>query len=412
VCSSDLVLPTDIVRLYVAAGVHYFEYGNEANLGLEVEGLVEGQPVIGHQHVVAMCNQFIRNVESISAGGGITLVPAMAPGTILDETNEVVCYQTFIRWFQNNAWDWFYHHAKSGYIGVAFHPRGGNHYVMQPDGSVIIDYPDDPVNQLGIPLTDEECRFYGIDDGLRAIINQRRTEDKNPGATLVQDGTSYVVWELIDDLFREALVDPDTGEHFSLPGFGTEAGPEPDELWDIRYPRTNLQSHAAVAMEITRRMNPRHPKAARLSHFCNCFWIWNNEGHGAFRLAGYVNNQQLGGNLPIVARLEAFAATENFVRTFEEEPMPEPQPEPTPTPEEPRPDPLWRVCDATGKQVNAFNNGANALADAVRVGGYVQPFSAPRLVLATEAAPEVAQLRQEVIDLSGRIERAKEALGE
>lgn len=331
------VLPTETVRAYVTAGVHYFEYGNEPNLGLEVQGMIEGQPVIGHQHVVSMCNQFIANCNSIVAGGGIVLIPAMAPGNMLDDTSTVVCPQSFIKWFQtakmedgSSAWEWFVDQCEAGHVAIAGHFRGGNHAVVYEDGRTIIDYPDDPVNQLGEPMSVEDAAFHGIDEAERQRMNVERMEKKNPGATLWQDSTSYLAGDLVAELFNQAL-------GFKIPIIETEAGPEPFEQWEGRYPRTTLEAHSRIAMEIVRRMNPDHPKATRRQIFTRCFWIWDNEDHGPFRQAAWVNNKQLGIDLPAAAALEALMRDEPFVRDTEEAP---PMPEPTPPEEEPMTDKL------------------------------------------------------------------------
>lgn len=70
-----VVSPT-VVRAYVDAGAHYFEWGNEPNLHDEwdLASWDEGA------RVDKVCNQFLRNADAIRQGGGIPLMAALTPG--------------------------------------------------------------------------------------------------------------------------------------------------------------------------------------------------------------------------------------------------------------------------------------------------------------------------------------------
>ncbi len=408
-----------VVRKYTAVGVHYFEWGNEPNLSLEWAGMPEGVVVAGHDKVVALCNQMIICTDAIVAGGGIALIPAMAPGNELDMTGEVVCYQSIINWFKAANWEWFKGHCDAGHIAIASHHRFGNHVYFPGDGSVDFSYPEDPVNQLGIPVSAEEAGLFGLDEYMRAFISEQRAKDKNPGATLRDDATCFRAYELIDDIFREAL-------GYSLPILGTEAGAEPGDLWDGRYGRIDEHLHAVVNIEIFRRFNPNNPKKWRDSLFCECMWVWEDFGHLAFPGASWKHNHNLGRDLEAVKALEDLARDENFVRQIgvqPEIPPVEPPVEPSEPPIEPPVPPtgtaIWRVKTAEG-QIGAYGNVLNAMRQTVAVGGYMELRDNPAVVITADelrqivpgtdnSELEAAQTR--IQELAERIEQAMGVLG-
>mgnify|MGYP001572198043 CR=1 FL=1 len=316
----NFIIDYRTVAAYFAVGVHYFEFGNEPNLALEWAGMPNDGLVIGHSFVVALCNQIIANVEQIARGGGICLLPALAPGNENDDP-DLVTWQSIIRWFQlavfddgRRAEDWFKAHVTAGHIALALHPRYGDHWV--DDEMVNIDYPNDPVNEFGRPLSNAEIAHGNVDPALIPIINAQRERDKNPGVTLLQDSTCWRSWELVDSLFFDWLK-----KH--LPQLHTEAGPEVGDHWDGRYIRVSCEAHARVAMETIRRFHPKHPKAVPPWILCQMFWVGWLWGHGSFLGAPWwdnpINPDPMTGdkNLPAVYELERFAQTENFDRDLD-----------------------------------------------------------------------------------------------
>lgn len=279
-----------VVAAYVAVGAHYFEYTNEPNLALEWAGMPSDGVVIGHTFVVALCYQIKANIEQISRGGGVALIPAMAPGNESDPI-DTVCYNSVLRWFEiatfddgTPAADWLRAQQQAGHVAVATHARFGDHFIVERGGGVAtvnLDYPNDPIN-----------------------------EAEHPGVTLWQDNTAFRSYELVDDLMTAFFREP-------VPIIDTESGAEVGDDWDSRYEKVSRESHWLVNREIILRMNPAHPKAWRPSLFAVCFWVRDLLHHGAFLSSPWKNNPihgENGGDLPAAKGLEGLAASLKFVR--------------------------------------------------------------------------------------------------
>jgi len=315
------------VRGYKAVGVRHFEFGNEINLGDEGGGSIE-----------VVCLQIKRNVEIIAQEGCVALLPSVTAGTPADVEAGAICLETIFAWFKANDWAWFKGHCDAGDIEVAGHYRDLN----KP-----LDYPDDSVNRLGIPLTPEEIAAYKAEleeikdvEGLRTLdwfveyIDQRRTEDKNPTKSLAEDDACFRAYELAIQVCMKYL-------GYKLPVRGTEMGPVIGDGDDPRFLKTMPHGMAAKVIEMVRRLNRKHPKAWDPALQEIDLWYWSMNGHYAFPEAAYIDNPLRGGNLPVVAALARWAKSpENVDRwdgvvvppTPEPEPGPVPEPEPVPEP--------------------------------------------------------------------------------
>ena len=117
-----VVAPAE-VRAYVDAGAHYFEWGNEPNLGCEwdLASWNEGA------RVDKVCQQFLRNADAIRAGGGIPLLPALSPGGDYPHRD---WYRTTFEWLRLHG-----HLAALEGAALAIHNRPLNHPLAYRDAS-------------------------------------------------------------------------------------------------------------------------------------------------------------------------------------------------------------------------------------------------------------------------------------
>lgn len=142
------------VRAYVDAGAHYFEWGNEPNLGTEWDSNEWASGDV----VAKICQQFLRNAEVIKAAGGIPCLPAPTPGGDY-------AHRTFYR----EAFEWFHandHISDLDDCAVAIHNRPLNHPLDYVDdsGCHFLDYEwiDALVNQhvgRSLPLLATEAGY-------------------------------------------------------------------------------------------------------------------------------------------------------------------------------------------------------------------------------------------------------------
>ncbi len=142
-----------------------------------------------------------------------------------------------------------------------------------------VDYPYDPVNQLGKPLTAEEywAKIREVDEGYRMRtgdtwvwedwetseyhINLLREKGKNPGHTIEDDDTCFLMYQGMNKLLQEAgLLD-------YVPLIATECGPCVGERDDGRYPRVTPQEQIRV-------IEAELEEASRAPNFFGmCFWL-------------------------------------------------------------------------------------------------------------------------------------------
>lgn len=268
----------ETVSRLVALGVRYFETNNEPDLPAE---WVNGHKPDNWLDIVI--DHFIQDASQILARGGLPAMPAMGVGSLLNPAAKVV-ERGRTDLFEQGAW-------------VAIH----NYTLNHP-----LDYPDDPVNQLGLPLTQEEYDLYGDwawDHRPLQLINQWRQADKNPGQTVAQASAGFRAYELAGKLIHDTL-------GFYVPIISTEGGPVVGWGDDRRYNKLVPQQQAEMQAEIVRRtQNDEVPPW----YFAMCTWLiaakllddWSPTWE---QMAWYTDawNQQFGlaGRLPVIDALK------------------------------------------------------------------------------------------------------------
>ncbi|MBX3050002.1 MAG: carboxypeptidase regulatory-like domain-containing protein [Caldilineaceae bacterium] len=265
------------VRKLVAAGVRYMETNNEPDLPAEWEK--NHKPDNWLDIVV---DNFIYDADIVTGEGGLIAVPAMGPGG-RDNAIERVMQQGRGDLFEKGCW-------------LAIH----NYTLNHP-----LDYPDDPVNQMGQPLTREEFErhpAWSWDHRSMEMINARRARDKNPGQTLAEDAACFRGWEWAGQLMFHTL-----GRH--LPVISTEGGPVVGWGDDLRYNKITPDQQAEMQIGITRFLQESAPEW----YFSCCTWLLASRALGDFnptweQMSWYTDawNERFGlaGRLPIVQALK------------------------------------------------------------------------------------------------------------
>lgn len=268
---------------FVAAGVRYFEFNNEPDLGGEWQN-----GYVPPDAVTIVARNAIVDMEAILERGGYPGVPALLPGSKWDLVGEI-CRLGRRDLFAEPVWQ-------------AIHNYSLNHP---------LDYPYDAGNQQGAPYTAEfynrlaseqwngsAWRDYTLDR-----VNEERARNKNPGATAFDDPSCWRAYERYDKLIRDQI-----GR--SLPILATENGYIVDERPDTRYPATTPNLHAAQTLEACRIMMGT---STRFDHapdyyFCTAFWLLANYnlGHWAPQWEGqaWYSGRWPNGRLPIVDALK------------------------------------------------------------------------------------------------------------
>lgn len=275
----------DTIRRLVAAGVRYFETNNEPDLAVEWKG---GQ--VPANWLDTVIDNFIIDADKVLALGGLPALPAMAVGTRVDPVAGVVA-RGRKDLFEKGAW-------------IAVH----NYTLNHP-----LDYPYDPVNQEGQPVSQEEYDRLGpwAWEGVsRDQINQWRASDKNPGDTLEDDASCFLSFHLVDQLARAAL-------GFPVPIISTEGGPVVGWREDRRYPRITPDLHRERNVQLTEFMQGTrqiHGMNCPDNYFAMCHWLIANYRMG-FMAPGWESQSwysdwwnkdfNLKGELPVVAALKA-----------------------------------------------------------------------------------------------------------
>lgn len=295
----------DTTSRYVDFGVRYFESNNEPDLPAEWRN--NSRPPNWLDIVV---ENFIRDADGVLARGGLLALPAMGPGSQDNPVARVV-QKGRGDLFQNGCW-------------VAIH----NYTLNHP-----LDYPDDPVNQAGQPLTQAEydelaawayshltydeivaqgipisAEDYGKfnrwawDGRPMAMVNETRLRNKNPGATIFDDPNCFRGFEYAGKMIHDAL-------GFHVPVISTEGGAVVGWGDDNRYAKVNPTTHRDWMLEITRFMQSRAPDW----YFACCTWLIASKPLGDFnptwdQMSWYTNAWDLqfglSGQLPAVQALK------------------------------------------------------------------------------------------------------------
>ncbi len=272
------------VKDYVAAGVRYFEFNNEPDMGVEWQGNFVPPDAVG---VVA--RNAIIDMETILAAGGYPAIPALTVGSKWDLVGEI-CRQGRRDLLAEPVWQ-------------ALH----NYSINHP-----LDYPYDAGNQSGAPyaqdfydrLAAEQWEGNAWSGWSLERVNAERRDHANPGATAFDDPSCWRGYERYDKLIRDQI-----GR--SLPILATENGYIVDERPDPRYPNTTPQLHAAQILEACRIMMGT---SSRFDHapdyyFCTAFWLLGNYSLGSWSPdwegQAWYSGRWPGGHLPVVEALKA-----------------------------------------------------------------------------------------------------------
>jgi hypothetical protein len=276
---------TEAIKRMVAEGVRYFETNNEPDLPAEWKG---GQMPPDWMDVVV--NNFIIDADKIINLGGLPAFPAMGVGA-RDNPIALVVAKGRADLFRSGAW-------------VAVH----NYTLNHP-----LDYPYDPVNQEGVPVSQAEYDRLGPwawEGRPRELINAWRAADKNPGATLEDDASCFLSVHLLDQMIVKTL-------GHKVPILSTEGGPVIGWKDDRRYPRVDPDTQAQWAVAINDFLQGGreiHGVSSPDNYFTMCHWLIANYRMG-FMAAGWESQSwytdwwndefDLRGELPVVAAVKA-----------------------------------------------------------------------------------------------------------
>lgn len=279
--------PEEIQALeaFVQAGVRYFEFNNEPDLGGEWRTPMPPDP---QEAMRIVARNALRDMETILNRGGLPAIPAVAVSSRWDLMGAIIA-EGGRDLLEAGAW-WAVH----------------NYDINHP-----LDYPYDPVNQEGRPLTPEEYEALGPEAwegptwGRRSLefVNQHRENGKNPGATLQDDNTSWLAYEYFAQRSLQHL-----GYH--IPILSTENGPLVGEDPDPRYPTTTPAIHRDKVVEMCRIMmgtSEQFPPAPDY-YFCTAFWVLGSQvlgGPSQWEGHAWFSDRWPEGRLPVVDALRA-----------------------------------------------------------------------------------------------------------
>ncbi|MDW8102131.1 MAG: carboxypeptidase-like regulatory domain-containing protein [Anaerolineae bacterium] len=237
----------ETVKKLVSIGVRYLETNNEPNIPIEWKG-----GYMPPNWVEIVVENFIIDADIILGLGGLPAIPAFSVGEKTDIFSEIARRRPDL--FEAGIW-------------AAIH----NYTLNHP-----IDYPYDPVNQEGKPLTREEYLSYGPvewvwDRNPLEWINEWRAKDKNPGATVMEDPSCFLAFEQVNALIVRAC-------GHSIPIISTEGGPSVGSRDDRRYPRITPALHRDIVVAINDFMQRQAPPY----YFAMCHWLIANYKIGHF----------------------------------------------------------------------------------------------------------------------------------
>jgi hypothetical protein len=182
----------ETVRRYIQIGAVYFETNNEPDLDLEWK---TGTKPPNWLDIVA--DNFIIDADIILAEGGYPAMPAFGVGTLRDPFSKVV---------EKGRRD-----ILDGGAWAALH----NYCLGRP-----LEYPNDPVNMFGEPLTEAEWHAAGgrwaWEMGVEPI-NEARQQFANPNASIMTDATCFRAFEQLNTYIVRAV-------GHSIPIMTTEGG--------------------------------------------------------------------------------------------------------------------------------------------------------------------------------------------
>ena len=217
----------ETVRRYVQAGAMYFETNNEPDLDLEWKGT---KPPNWLDIVV---DNFIIDADIVLEEGGYPAVPAFGVGTLRDPFAKIVA-RGRRDILDGGAW-------------AALH----NYCLARP-----LEYPNDPVNTQGVPITEAEWQAAG---GMWAWemswtdVNRARQRLANPNAHITTDATCFRAFEYVNMLVVQAV-------GHSIPILTTEGGYNVGQRAgttfgdDPRYPKPTPMAASQLNLDMFRFM--------------------------------------------------------------------------------------------------------------------------------------------------------------
>jgi hypothetical protein len=218
----------ETVKRYLDVGAVYFETNNEPDLTLEWK---RGNRPPNWLEIVV--DNFVIDADLILEQGGYPAMPAFGVGTLRDPFSQVV---------KRGRRD-----ILDGGAWAAVH----NYCLARP-----LEYPNDPVNIYGEPLTEEEWLAAG---GMRAwemsweAVNQARREFANPDASILTDATCFRAFEQLNTYVVRAV-------GHSIPIMMTEGGYNvgqragTTEGDDPRYPKPSPQATSQLNLDMYKYM--------------------------------------------------------------------------------------------------------------------------------------------------------------
>jgi len=228
----------ETIRRLIGVGVRYFETNNEPNLAAEWKSGAMPGDTFESAKLVAL--NWLFDARFVLAAGGYPGLPAVSIGGNMDLMGALVSLgrQDILL---EGCW-------------IALHNYCLNHPV---------DYPDDPINRTGQPITAPEYdqgaytqwawwnnatgRADSIDE-----INALRAAGKNPTQTTQQDHSCFREFEYYNALALKYL-----GR--SIPILSTEGGYWIGRREDARYPRITPQSQGELTVAMFDYMQRQSP---------------------------------------------------------------------------------------------------------------------------------------------------------
>lgn len=213
-----------LVRQAVPLGVYYYELYNEPNVAGQAGGWQEGERIRPER----IADNWLLAAEAVTRAGGYPGTPALAPGGHYEDTAFLRAFLRRIvargrKDILEKSW-------------IALH----NYFLNHP-----LDYPEDPVNLKGEPLSPQEIAQRGLSEAEARSINEARANSRRPraqggyyvGSTIYQDSNAFRKFEAY-----AAIVQEEVG--FVMPILSTEGGAIPGTQEDPRYPRVTDQDVA------------------------------------------------------------------------------------------------------------------------------------------------------------------------
>ena len=267
-----------------ALGVNYFELYNEPNLAGPAGGWREDEPI----NVERMVDLWILAARDVHLAGGYPSLPPLAGGGAVDD-------MLFLRQFL----DGLRARGQTNLLPGAWIPVH-NYFLNHP-----LDYPTDPVNADGVPLTGAEIEKRGLTPEQVEAINRARSIAGLPreqggfwvGNTIDEDSNSFGKFEAYANIFYSRF-------GYYLPVIGTEGGAVIGSAEDPRYPPVRAEDLTALTLEAYHAMLDDAPPY----FFAHTPWLLaNSAGEHAderFEHAAWYKDRR-GTTLPVVEALKA-----------------------------------------------------------------------------------------------------------